>query len=311
MRLHTASPSRSRRANTARVAASRAADSLEDTSGTSNNPLIYAATPGWVLTFRYIYAICNAAVQISRFYYGRIGHMYGFEAIRRDEQLQGLAPSVDPNSRLGNRAMSRTNEIYQALRRQSPHSRWLLELDAPSVTLGRGLPRNELATKPRAANVIQPRVGLIETLIRTMKRRRTAKLLKQLDSRLLDDIGITRGDIDEIAAKSAAAAVVRQGSPVMPRIASLTKLPASILTFVTKAWRRQAAIAELQRLSNHTLADIGVERGRIPELVGAMMAGDKAKPAPDWIGLASKPVQPKPAAALTAKDIAAPAREAA
>ncbi len=103
--------------------------------------------------------------------------------------------------------MSRVNEMNQALRRQSPHSRWLLELDAPSVALGRGLPSNELATTPRAANANQPRVGLIETLVRTMKQHRTAKLLKQLDSQQLDDIGITRGNIDEIAAKAAAATI--------------------------------------------------------------------------------------------------------
>lgn len=103
--------------------------------------------------------------------------------------------------------MSRMNEMTQALRRQSPHSRWLLELDAPSVALGRGLPRNELATKPRAANVNHPRAGLVETLVRMVRQRHTAKVLKQLDSRLLDDIGITRGNIDEIAAKAAATAI--------------------------------------------------------------------------------------------------------
>ena len=66
--------------------------------------------------------------------------------------------------------MSRMNEMTEALRRQSPHSRWLLELDAPSVMLGRGLPRNELATKPRAANVNHPRAGLVETLVRMVRR---------------------------------------------------------------------------------------------------------------------------------------------
>ncbi len=86
----------------------------------------------------------------------------------------------------------------------------------------------------------------------------------------------------------------------MLRIASLTKLPAAILTFVTKAWRRQAAIAALQRLSNHTLADIGIERDRIPEFVNAMMARDKAEP-----------VQQASVAAMAAKDTVAPARMAA
>ena len=191
--------------------------------------------------------------------------------------------------------MSRMNAMNQALRHQFPHSRWLLELDAPSVALGRGLPNNEIATRPRAANVNRPHVGLIETLVRTLKQRRTAKLLKQLDSQRLDDIGVARGDIDEIAAK-AAAAVVWKGAPAMPRIASLTKLPASILAFLTKAWRRQAAIAALQRLSNHTLADIGIERGRIVETVDAMMAWDETAPASvrarvTWKAATAKPVE--------------------
>ena len=66
----------------------------------------------------------------------------------------------------------------------------------------------------------------------------------------------------------------------MPRIASLTKLPAWICTGLTKAWRRQSAILTLERLSNHTLADIGIERGRIAESVDAMMARGTAAPAP-------------------------------
>ncbi len=191
--------------------------------------------------------------------------------------------------------MSRMNEMNQVLRHTFPHSRWLLELDAPSVALGRGLPRNEFETKPFAANANQPRAGLIETLVRTLKQRRTAKLLKQLDSRQLDDIGVARGDIDKIAAK-ATAAVVWEGAPAMPRIASLTKLPASIYAFLTKAWRRQAAIAALQRLSNHTLADIGIERGRIVETVDAMMAWDDTAPASvrarvTWKATTAKPVE--------------------
>jgi hypothetical protein len=78
------------------------------------------------------------------------------------------------------------NEMNQALRRQSPRSRWLLELATPSVALGRGLPRNEFAAQLRAANVNRPGAGIVEALNRAMKRRHTANLLKQLDTRLLD-----------------------------------------------------------------------------------------------------------------------------
>ncbi len=153
--------------------------------------------------------------------------------------------------------MSSLIEMNEALRRQASYGLW-----AP------------------AANVNRPRAGLIAALVRATRRRYTANLLKQLDSRLLDDIGITRGQIDETAAKAATKAVARKGTHAMPRIASLAKLSASILTGLTKVWRRQAAIVALERLSNHTLADIGIERGRIAESVDAMMARGTAAPAP-------------------------------
>jgi uncharacterized protein YjiS (DUF1127 family) len=179
--------------------------------------------------------------------------------------------------------MSSLTEMNEALRRQASYGQWL---PAP------------------AANVNRPRAGLIETLVRAIKRRHTANLLRQLDSRLLDDIGITRGQIDQIAAKAAAEAVTREGAPAMPRIASLAQLPASILTALKKAWRRQAAIVALERLSNHTLADIGIDRGRIAETVDAMMASGAATLAP---------VRAKSAKAATAKpvEIAVPAHQAA
>jgi uncharacterized protein YjiS (DUF1127 family) len=85
----------------------------------------------------------------------------------------------------------------------------------------------------------------------------------------------------------------------MPRIASLTKLPASILTFVTKAWRRQAAIAALQRLSNHTLADIGIERARIAETVDAMMARDETTPVSVRTPVTAKVTAAKPVEVAT------------
>ncbi len=180
--------------------------------------------------------------------------------------------------------MSSLIEMNAALRRQASYGLW-----AP------------------AANLNRPRAGLIETLVRAIRRRHTANLLRQLDSRLLDDIGITRGKIDEIAAKAAAKAVARKGIPAMPRTASLTKLPASILTGLTKIWRRHSAIVALERLSNHTLADIGIERGRIAETVDAMMARGAVTPAP----VRAKSAKVAKAAAPKPVEIAAPAHKAA
>ena len=168
--------------------------------------------------------------------------------------------------------MSSLTEMNEALRRQASYGLW-----AP------------------AANVNHPRAGLFATLVRAMKRRHTANLLRELDSRMLDDIGITRGEIDQVAAKAAAEAVLGEDALAMPRLASLTKLPASIWAGIAKAWQRQATIVALQRLSSHTLADIGIERGRIAEIVDAMMAEGAATPAP---------VRAKSATAATAKPVA-------
>ena len=206
--------------------------------------------------------------------------------------------------------MSRMNEMNQALRRQSPRSRWLLELATPSVALGRGLPRNEFAAQLSAANANRPGAGIIEALNRAMKRRQTATQLKRLDSRLLDDIGITRGDIDVIAAKAATEAAAREGLTAMPLIALLAKLPAAILTGLTDAYRRQATIVALQRLSNHTLADIGIERGRISQTVDTMMAQAKAETAPVRTVTAAQSIQPAPAV-TPAANTTAPVRQAA
>ncbi len=179
--------------------------------------------------------------------------------------------------------MSSLIEMNEALRRQASYGLWA---PAPAATTNR------------------PRAGLIATLVRARKRRHTANLLRQLDSRLLDDIGITRGEIDQIAAKAAAEAVTGKGALALPGMASLARLPAAILAGLIKAWRRQAAIVALQRLSNHTLADIGIERGRIAETIDAMLAEDTA---------ATAPVRVQPAKPATSKpvEIAAPAQKVA
>jgi uncharacterized protein YjiS (DUF1127 family) len=163
--------------------------------------------------------------------------------------------------------MSSLTEMNEALRRQTSHGQW-------------------------AANVDRPRAGLIETLVRARKRRRTVILLRQLDSRLLDDIGITRGDIDQIATKAAAEAVVLEGARAMSSMARFVRLPAAIWTGLAKAWRRQSAIMALQRLSNHTLADIGIERGRIAEVVDSLMAQGTATAAPVRVQPATATAKP-------------------
>jgi uncharacterized protein YjiS (DUF1127 family) len=100
----------------------------------------------------------------------------------------------------------------------------------------------------------------------------------------------------------------------MHRIASLIKLPIAILTDLRKASQRRANIATLERLSDRTLNDIGVDRRMIAETVDAMMARNSAKPAPLQTVPTAKPVQPAPAptlADITANAIAVATRRAA
>ena len=67
-----------------------------------------------------------------------------------------------------------------------------------------------------------------------------------------------------------------------------------------KGWQRQAAIRSLQSLPDWILADIGIERGRIPESVdgllahGALAQGEQrpaARPEPTVAPAAPKPVE--------------------
>ncbi len=69
-----------------------------------------------------------------------------------------------------------------------------------------------------------------------------------------------------------------------------------------RGWRRQAAIRSLQGLPDWVLADIGIERGRIPASVDDLLAngerGPAARPEPAVAPAAQKPVK---AAALVHK----------
>ncbi len=80
------------------------------------------------------------------------------------------------------------------------------------------------------------------------------------------------------------------------------------LAALRKAWRRQAAIASLQRLSDYILSDIGIERRRIAELVDDMLAKDAAKPAPARAVVTAKVTK---AAAPKPTEVVTPAHKAA
>ena len=114
-------------------------------------------------------------------------------------------------------------------------------------------------------------------------------MLRQLDAHLLADIGIERGQIDAVAAKAAEA--------ITPVVAAgpARRVLVELVAALRKGWQRQAAIRSLQGLPDWILADIGIERGCIPNVVDDLLANDAQRPAaparPTVAPAAPKPVE--------------------
>ncbi len=200
--------------------------------------------------------------------------------------------------------MSRLTDLNQALRRQSTRTTWMADLAAPAGAFGQCLQRTDTARQSpgTVAGAKRPSTGLsglltalVRPVVRAVRRHRTVRMLRQLDAHLLADIGIERHEIDKVAAKAAKATrpVVAAGPAQW--------VGAELFAALRKSWRRQAAIRSLQGLPDWVLADIGIERGRIPASVDAILVQGKQGPA----ARPGPAVAPKPAVA------AAPAHRAA
>ena len=208
--------------------------------------------------------------------------------------------------------MSRLTDLNQALRRQSSRTTWIPELATPAGAFGVSLQRTDAPRRSpgTVADVKRPSAGapgllitLVQPIVRAVRRRRTAKALKQLDAHLLADIGIERDEIDEVAAKAAKA--------ITPVVAAgpARRVGVEFVAALRKGWQRQAAIRSLQGLPDWVLADIGIERGRIPESVDALLAnGEVAQGERGPAARARPAVAPAPSVSL---HTAAPAHKAA
>ena len=188
--------------------------------------------------------------------------------------------------------MSRLTDLNQALRRQSSRTTWIPELATPAGVFGQCLQRNDTQRRsPGARGLLS---ALVQPIVCAVRRRRTVRMLRQLDAHLLADIGIERGEIDEVAAKAAEA--------MTPAVAagSARRVLVEFVAALRKGWRRQAAIRSLQGLPDWALADIGIERGRIPASVDALLANGEHRP----------PARPEPAPSVSLHT-AAPAHKAA
>ncbi len=189
--------------------------------------------------------------------------------------------------------MSRLTDLNQALRRQSTRTTWMADLAAPAGAFGQPLQRTDTPRQsPGTSGLL---TALVRPVVRAVRRHRTVRMLRQLDAHLLADIGIERHEIDKVAAKAAKATrpVVAAGPAQW--------IGAELVAALRKSWRRQAAIRSLQSLPDWALADIGMERGRIPASVDAILAQGKQSPA----------ARPEPAVTQKPAVAAAPAHRAA
>jgi uncharacterized protein YjiS (DUF1127 family) len=100
-------------------------------------------------------------------------------------------------------------------------------------------------------------------LRRETSRMRTARGLRQLDDRLLEDIGIPRARIDEATRR---ASVETVPVPAIP-IAGIRAIGARL-----KRWRRRrSAILELVALDSRLLRDIGIESDQVESTVDTLL----------------------------------------
>ena len=101
--------------------------------------------------------------------------------------------------------------------------------------------------------------SLVSILLRPFRRAQIARELQSLDERMLRDIGVTRSDIDRVAAESVG------GEEWV--VVALAKHIGRTLA----AWSsRRDAFRRLNALDDRMLADIGLNRAEIPAVVKAM-----------------------------------------
>jgi len=116
--------------------------------------------------------------------------------------------------------------------------------------------------------------GLTAAILRPLRRQAIVDRLEQLEDRMLQDIGVERGEIAAIAES-----VSRRQAPTLGF--ALEHLVA-VLGGSLAAWsERRAAFRELSALDDRMLRDIGITRGDIPAVIAGMTAAghvDNADP---------------------------------
>ncbi len=157
--------------------------------------------------------------------------------------------------------MTRLNELNTELDRSAP---------APQAVPTDAQTLDNKGRSPQAKTATSMAIQGFAAITRAWRRQRTIKQLNSLNDWMLPDIGLSRGEIAEVATRLVNRPVVttrHQGKPV-------------VQSFLAKARRvrlRQATIRELEQLSDRILADIGVSRGDIPAAVDRLSEKQRAQ----------------------------------
>ncbi len=129
----------------------------------------------------------------------------------------------------------------------------------------------------RLVNMSPVRESLLDILLRPFRRAGVAHELRQLDSRMLSDIGLSRSEIDRVPGESVGGK--GEGNPL-----SLPPLARGKLV----DWaNKRATYRSLMSLDDRMLSDIGLNRADIPALVDALRG-----PLPPVSGFEAEVVMP-------------------
>jgi uncharacterized protein YjiS (DUF1127 family) len=131
----------------------------------------------------------------------------------------------------------------------------------------------EPAAKTRTVTLADLGASLVESLRRPWRRAQLAFELGRLDDRMLADIGMKRFEVETVADKASRNAV-----------ASLSELVGQYLSTVGK---RRELRRELNALDDRMLADIGISRADIPDVVDAIGAQPASQDGEEFDPIAS------------------------
>jgi len=165
--------------------------------------------------------------------------------------------------------MTRLSDLNTELDRLAPALARSTDVQA-LINEGRRLRAETLANLANKGFAVIGRAVRNSSLSRARRRRQTIKQLQSLSDRMLDDIGLNRDQIDEVATLLAARPVAGAPHRATPFVQTL-------IAKARNARLRRATIRELEQLPDRVLSDIGISRGQIPAAVDRILKKQSAQ----------------------------------